>query len=507
MTLSQRLRIITGLSILTFWFLLLTLPAFTAVQIQSLNILAFDGKVKSEFLPSEKISIQAEVQNDTETDKIELIFAVYEPSGRKVYQHTGNYLSGKVGVEKSTVINVPIEKFYSSSGEYLLECYAKSSHSDATAKLKFNVISPVPEATVPVAPSVSIPVSPHVSTPPVSVEPIATEITLETTSQQIVEVSSVAVTPTILPSTAVPSAVLPVHEPLPAATTPASVSTSAVLPTILPSAPLPLLLPSFSELELYKELKKFIPEAINLQLRGYNFSRIKGIKAGEFAEIIEQLKRSEASIIFTDQQKKVPQQIPQTIVISKIGSPTILPKDTIKWLKLDLNHLIFLGDILRTDSKSYLGIACTNGTELKLNNSTEIAFLDFKTEELLIKLRYGEIWCKVFPAEISTLLNIQSSLATVITSHAVFNLELRDKLIVKVYDGEITLQTQKGKTTVQARHQCVVVVNKEPGEIEKIRKRTTWQEKLKRAPKRKLVLLVQLPEGKKKKIQLEFKIE
>jgi len=186
------------------------------------------------------------------------------------------------------------------------------------------------------------------------------------------------------------------------------------------------------------------------------------------------------------------------------GNVQVLKKNIIKWVDVTPGYVLFPDDKIRTDTKSYALIILANGSEIKLNKNSNIIIEDFqeKTDELKLKITYGQIRVKKFSVK-KTKLVIDTDIATIIASETDFDLKFYTKLIVKVYEGEVEIKNEVGSIRVKSGEQSTTVALQQPGSPQKIIEKDTWQSEIE-APNEK-ILVITLGAQKKEKIKLKLK--
>lgn len=141
-----------GLSIL----LVVVLKGFTGAQpittisenIQIKDISVFDsaGRERTTFSSSEKIGFSVTCDNQLPVDRVYFKFYVYNAKGVEIFRHTGNSAVGNVGEGSSSIRNIPVSRFYKSSGKYFyfarVIAGSQSDSPEATEVMVFYIYSP-----------------------------------------------------------------------------------------------------------------------------------------------------------------------------------------------------------------------------------------------------------------------------------------------------------------------------------------------------------------------------
>ena len=146
-------RVLTiGLSIL----LVVVLKGFTGAQpittisenieIRDISIFDSAGKERTTYSSSEKIGFSVTCYNQESVDRIYFEFYVYSSNGEQVFKHTGNSAVGNVGLGSSSIRNIPISRFYKSSGKYFylarVTAGRQSDSPEASEYMVFYIYSP-----------------------------------------------------------------------------------------------------------------------------------------------------------------------------------------------------------------------------------------------------------------------------------------------------------------------------------------------------------------------------
>lgn len=99
---------------------------------------------RSNYSTSENITLAADVYSADAAGRVNFTFTVLDPSQKVVFTHTGNSIPGTVGAGGGEVGNVPIGRFYTTSGNYTLQAGATTdTGQSATGSSVFSVFSPV----------------------------------------------------------------------------------------------------------------------------------------------------------------------------------------------------------------------------------------------------------------------------------------------------------------------------------------------------------------------------
>ncbi len=442
----------------SFFLFIFSSFLLSAVEIKSVNILNNKGESKLEFLIDEKISIVAEVADIDTSQLLGISFNIYNPSREIIFTHTEEPSYSKSKSKKFLLKNIEIKRICFATGEYTLETIITTENNKSVkSELSFRVYFKEPEKFEETKVKEQI-LAPVIEKPKVYQEQQAQQIEKPLEKSTTFEVKIETFTGI--------TELLPVLQEVP------------------------------SKEETFSKLKTFLNKTENLQIEGYKIKEIYGITEKKFAEIVDLVEEKKA--IITESGLKTIESVPEEEIISisveTKGKPLLLSKD-ITWRNFEEFQVFCPGDIVRTDKKSKMAIIFYGGTELKMNNNTEIVVLS--TEN--IKLRFGKIYLN------SRKFSINTTVANISFEDAEIVSKLEEKLYVYLLKGNAKIKNEKGTALLKEKEFLTVSAGDRPSEIQKISKLPSWQNKIKIQEEKEIKMTVSKSSGEKIKFQIVLK--
>lgn len=109
----------------------------------SVSVKDTNGAARTTFSSNEKMLLEQIVSNAAASgNRIQFNFFILNPSGSRVFSHTGNQVPGAVGNSASRLSGVPIAQFYTGPGNYRLRAEAHLDAQVLTQEAVFTISSP-----------------------------------------------------------------------------------------------------------------------------------------------------------------------------------------------------------------------------------------------------------------------------------------------------------------------------------------------------------------------------
>ena len=121
---------------------------------------------------------------------------------------------------------------------------------------------------------------------------------------------------------------------------------------------------------------------------------------------------------------------------------------------LALNELLYAGDEVKTGEGAQASLATKGGAEVRLNqNSTFTIEAGGKVREML-RLKVGQLWTRMLHKMAK--LDVRTPAAVCAIRGTEADIEQRDLLTVKVYEGHVDVQNAQGKQSLRAGQMSTV---------------------------------------------------
>lgn len=137
------------------------------------------------------------------------------------------------------------------------------------------------------------------------------------------------------------------------------------------------------------------------------------------------------------------------VIIDVKGSPTIKSAADGKTLKLKLQQFVYEGDLLKTGVGERAAMAFVGGAEMRINESSE-----FQVESgggakpTSVFTKTGQAWTRLLHGKSG--MNLRSPLAVAAVRGTEADVDVDDRMSVKVYEGLVDVQNQYGSQSLQA---------------------------------------------------------
>ncbi len=145
---------------------------------------------------------------------------------------------------------------------------------------------------------------------------------------------------------------------------------------------------------------------------------------------------------------------------------------------LALNDLLYAGDEIKTGEASQASLATKGGAEVRLNqNSTFNIEASGKVREML-RLRVGQLWTRMLHKMAKLDVRTPSAVCAIRGTEA--DIEQRNLLTVKVYEGHVDVLNAQGKQSLMAGQMSTVGAGAAPGAAKQMSAtdKGDWQENM-----------------------------
>lgn len=177
--------------------------------------------------------------------------------------------------------------------------------------------------------------------------------------------------------------------------------------------------------------------------------------------------------------------------------------------KLKVNTMLYEGDAVRVKRWGRAGLALTGGAEVRLKSNSYFKLTGSGVEkEQEVKLSLGRIWTKLLHKMAKVRVRTPTAVAAVRGTEA--DVEMRDIMTVKVYEGHVDLVNDQGTQSLTAGQMSQVAgadsapsapKAMQPGDYD------TWQKKIKIENMDKFIQMLKAELGKPGEKTMEFDIQ
>lgn len=175
--------------------------------------------------------------------------------------------------------------------------------------------------------------------------------------------------------------------------------------------------------------------------------------------------------------------------------------------RMKLNQMVYEGDFVKTDKGERVGIAFVGGAELRINENSVFEIQSGGgAKPVSVKTRLGDVWTRMIGKHSGILIRTPAAVAAVRGTEADVN--VNDRVDVKVYEGHVDLTNEKGSTSLRAGQQASVAGAGEAPTAAKAMAKSdygTWQDGLQPADLNKSLELLNKAADKSRTLELKMK--
>ncbi|MDX6771022.1 MAG: FecR family protein [Elusimicrobiota bacterium] len=175
--------------------------------------------------------------------------------------------------------------------------------------------------------------------------------------------------------------------------------------------------------------------------------------------------------------------------------------------RMKLNQIVHEGDLVKTDKGERVGIAFVGGAELRINERSEFEIQSGGgAKPVTVKTRLGDVWTRLIGKHSGIHIRTPAAVAAVRGTECDVN--VNERVDVKVYDGHVDLTNEKGTTALRAGQQASVAgAGEAPSAAQAMAKSDygTWQNGLQPVDLNKSLELLNKAADKSRTLELEMK--
>jgi ferric-dicitrate binding protein FerR (iron transport regulator) len=194
------------------------------------------------------------------------------------------------------------------------------------------------------------------------------------------------------------------------------------------------------------------------------------------------------------------------VVVSLEGRPESKGSGQ-SYKRMKLNQMVYEGDFVKTGKGERVGIAFVGGAELRINENSVFEIQSGGgAKPVSVKTRLGDVWTRLIGKHSGVLIRTPAAVAAVRGTEADVN--VNERVDVKVYDGHVDLTNEKGSTSLRAGQQASVAgAGEAPSAARAMAKSDygSWQNGLQPSDLNKSLELLNKAADKSRTLELEMK--
>ena len=167
------------------------------------------------------------------------------------------------------------------------------------------------------------------------------------------------------------------------------------------------------------------------------------------------------------------------VVIAVEGRPQVQFAGKEGYKAAKMNQLIHDGDTLKTGKGDMVGVAFVGGAEMRINeNSVFVVQSGGGTKPTTVYTSLGDAWTRLISGHNG--IQVKSPVAVAAVRGTEADIDVSDRMGVKVYEGIVDVMNDKGKTSLQAGQQTTAGAGAAPGAARAMSPQDykTWQNKV-----------------------------
>ncbi len=125
-----------------------------------------------------------------------------------------------------------------------------------------------------------------------------------------------------------------------------------------------------------------------------------------------------------------------------------------RYKKLKVNDLLFTGDIVKTYRRATTSLILKGGAEVRINQKSKFQMSKKGKLRQIIELTFGQLWTRMLHKMAK--INVKTPTAVCAIRGTEADIEERDLLTVKVYEGHVDVENSHGKQSLKAGQMSTV---------------------------------------------------
>lgn len=198
------------------------------------------------------------------------------------------------------------------------------------------------------------------------------------------------------------------------------------------------------------------------------------------------------------------------VVVSMEGRPQMKAAGKDSYKRLKINDLVHEGDTLKTAKSERVGVAFVGGAELRVNEDSVFTVQSGgnATKPTSVFTSFGDAWTRLMTGHGGPGIQVKSPVAVAAVRGTEADIDVGDRMSVKVYEGLVDVMNDKGKTSLRAGQQSSVAgAGQAPSAASKMSPQDykTWQDSLKAKDLQKSLGILNAAADKNRTLELNMK--
>ncbi len=146
------------------------------------------------------------------------------------------------------------------------------------------------------------------------------------------------------------------------------------------------------------------------------------------------------------------------VVVSQEGHPTLKAAGRSDYKRMKVNDMVHEGDTIKTGHGERVGVAFVGGAELRVNEDSVFVVKSGGNAEkpTSVFTTLGDAWTRLISGHAGPGIEVRSPVAVAAVRGTEADIDVGDRMAVKVYEGHVDVMNDKGKTTLKAGQQSTV---------------------------------------------------
>lgn len=198
------------------------------------------------------------------------------------------------------------------------------------------------------------------------------------------------------------------------------------------------------------------------------------------------------------------------VVVSLEGRPQMKTAGKDAYKRVKVNDMVHEGDTLKTGKGERVGVAFVGGAELRVNEESVFTVQSGgnATKPTSVFTSFGDAWTRLLTGHGGPGIQVKSPVAVAAVRGTEADIDVSDRMAVKVYEGLVDVMNDKGKTSLRAGQQSSVSgAGQAPSAAMKMSPQDyrNWQDSIKPKDLDKALKLLNTAADKNRTLELEMK--
>jgi hypothetical protein len=146
------------------------------------------------------------------------------------------------------------------------------------------------------------------------------------------------------------------------------------------------------------------------------------------------------------------------VVVSLEGHPQLKAVGSDSYKRTKINDMVHEGDTLKTGHGERVGVAFVGGAELRVNEDSVFTVQSGGSADkpTSVFTSLGDAWTRLISGHAGPGIQVRSPVAVAAVRGTEADIDVSDRMAVKVYEGHVDVMNDKGKTTLTKGQQSSV---------------------------------------------------